>query len=519
VAAPAIEPSARAATSLAGQSTAEELAYRLAQQQKLSDFGLHALQSTSEDELLQQATRIAAEALRTQFCKILQYMPEQDRLFVRAGVGWRAAVVGRETVGADLESPAGYAFQTGEPVISNHLQAETRFRTPRLLAEHGIRRAINVLIRGEQRSWGVLEVDTPNEGRFDEADLTFLRGMASLIGVALEKKRVEATLQESERQFRTLADAIPQLAWMADEAGSIFWYNQRWYDYTGTQLDEVRGRGWTKVNHPEHVDRVVEGLGRSFQTGEPWEDTFPLRRHDGEYRWFLSRALPIGADGRLVRWFGTNTDVTEAREADERQRLVTQEVSHRVKNSLQLVASLLGLQSRSSASGEVRSALDDAQARVATIAQIHDRLWRQYDAKTTDLCGFLNDLCHRLQETSLEHQLRFKGTSVSVPTDQAISIGLLLNELVTNAFKYAYPEGGGGPVSVELGAESEGAFKLSVSDQGAGLPEDFDLAMAGRSLGMRLLNTMTRQLEATVEVVRLDPGTSFELTIPVRRAT
>ena len=86
----------------------------------------------------------------------------------------------------------------------------------------------------------------------------------------------------------------------------------------------------------------------------------------------------------------------------------------------------------------------------------------------TSGCGFLNDLCHRLQESSLEHRLEFSGISVQVPTDQAIAIGLLLNELVTNAFKYAYPEGGGGPVQVALSAESDGAFKLSVSDQGAG---------------------------------------------------
>lgn len=497
----------------ADPATSEELAYRLAQQQQLSDFGLHALQASSEDQLLQDATRAAAEALRTPYCKLMQYLPEQNRLLVRAGVGWRSGVIG-ETVGADLESPTGYAFHTGEPVISDHLQEETRFRTPRPLAEHGIKRAINVPIRGEQQPWGVLEVDTPNKSRFDEADLTFLRSMANLVGVALEKQRVEGILHESERQFRTLADAIPQLAWTADESGAIFWFNQRWLDYTGAALEEMRGWGWTKAVHPEHVSRVVESINRSWETGQPWEETFPLCREDGTYRWFLSRALPIRTEGRIVRWFGTNTDITESREAQERQRLITQEVSHRVKNSLQLVASLLGLQSRSTTSVEVRTALDDAQTRVATVAQIHDRLWRQYDAKTTDLCGFLNDLCARLHETSLEHRLEFKGKSVLVPTDQAITIGLLLNELVTNAFKYAYPEGGGGPVSVSLSPAAGGAFTLSVSDQGAGLPEGFDIAKAGRSLGMRLLNSMTRQLGATLEVVRLDPGTRFELRVP-----
>ena len=117
--------------------------------------------------------------------------------------------------------------------------------------------------------------------------------------------------------FRHLADAIPQLAWIADASGSIFWYNRRWYDYTGMSLADMRGRGWSKVHHPDHVLQVVERYNASFASGEPWEDTFPLRRHDGTFRWFLSRAEPIrDAAGTVLRWFGTNTDITEARDAE-----------------------------------------------------------------------------------------------------------------------------------------------------------------------------------------------------------
>jgi PAS domain S-box-containing protein len=138
-------------------------------------------------------------------------------------------------------------------------------------------------------------------------------------------REMEHALRESERQFQTLANSIPQLAWMADGDGYIFWYNQRWYDYTGTTLEEMQGWGWQKVHHPDEVDRVVERIKRAFATGEPWEDTFPLRSKSGEYRWFLSRALPIRDEtGSVVRWFGTNTDVTEQREMEqELERKVT----------------------------------------------------------------------------------------------------------------------------------------------------------------------------------------------------
>ncbi|WNM58014.1 response regulator [Candidatus Nitrospira allomarina] len=135
------------------------------------------------------------------------------------------------------------------------------------------------------------------------------------------RKHAEQALLISEERFRTLADNMSQLAWMADEKGSIFWFNQRWFDYTGTSLTEMQGWGWKKVPHPDHVERVVEGLKRSWNTGEPWEDTFPLRDKDGQYHWFLSHALPIrDAAGNIIRWFGTNTDITDLRDVQDALR-------------------------------------------------------------------------------------------------------------------------------------------------------------------------------------------------------
>jgi PAS domain S-box-containing protein len=148
-----------------------------------------------------------------------------------------------------------------------------------------------------------------------------------------EQRQIEQALRESERQFRTLANSIPQLAWMADHEGYIFWYSDRWYDYTGTTLEEMQGWGWQKVHHPDEVDRVVARIKVAFGTGEPWDDTFPLRSKSGEYRWFLSRALPIAdAEGRVVRWFGTNTDVTEQRELERALRESRDELEQKVIN-------------------------------------------------------------------------------------------------------------------------------------------------------------------------------------------
>ena len=138
-----------------------------------------------------------------------------------------------------------------------------------------------------------------------------LRGQTAALAAAREQ------LAASEAEFRAMADSIPQLAWMAAPSGDIFWFNRRWYEFTGATPQRMRGRGWHAVLHPEHADGALARMDRAFRSGEPWEDTFPMRRVDGEYRWFLSRALPIrDDDGRIVRWFGTNTDVTEQRQAE-----------------------------------------------------------------------------------------------------------------------------------------------------------------------------------------------------------
>ncbi|HEX5634223.1 MAG TPA: ATP-binding protein, partial [Gemmatimonadales bacterium] len=139
-----------------------------------------------------------------------------------------------------------------------------------------------------------------------------------------DRKSAMDALRESEERFRLLADNMAQLAWITDEHGSALWYNRRFVEYTGLAPDDG-GWSWTAVHHPDHIVRVLQGFRDALASGQPWEDTFPLRGRDGTYRWFLSRAIPVRDDqGRLTRWFGTNTDVEAQRQAEaDRQKFVS----------------------------------------------------------------------------------------------------------------------------------------------------------------------------------------------------
>jgi len=145
------------------------------------------------------------------------------------------------------------------------------------------------------------------------------------------QKMAEVSLKASEQRFRALADNMAQFAWMAYPSGYVFWHNQRWFDYTGMEPVESAGEGWYEVIHPEFSERVLRQLKRAFESGETWDDTFPMRDGNGKYRWFLSRAMPVRDDqGRVVLWCGTDTDITDQRRLSERllkhQRVI--ELSH-----------------------------------------------------------------------------------------------------------------------------------------------------------------------------------------------
>lgn len=154
-------------------------------------------------------------------------------------------------------------------------------------------------------------------------------GVSKIARDITERKRVEDALRESKEQFQAMANGMPQLACIADADGSILWYNQRWYEFTGTTFEQMQGWGWQTVHDPDFLPIVLERWKQAITAGAPFEMEFPLRGADGIFRAFLTRVVPLkNSAGQVVRWFGTNTDISERKQAEEQLALQAEQLSH-----------------------------------------------------------------------------------------------------------------------------------------------------------------------------------------------
>jgi PAS domain S-box-containing protein len=310
-----------------------------------------------------------------------------------------------------------------------------------------------------------------------------------------ELAQANESLRASEKQFRTLANAIPTLCWMANSDGWIFWYNQRWYEYTGTTPEEMEGWGWQSVHDPDVLPKVLESWKTSIATGEPFEMVFPLRGADGIFHPFLTRVTPLlDEEGKIARWFGTNTDISELQKTQEALRQRTQELersnadlehfayvaSHDLQEPLRMVASFTQLLAKryegkldSDADQFIGYAVEGAGRMQMLISDL-----LAYSRVGTRGNEFAPTSCETVLEivlTNLKTAIEEAGALVThdpLPTVMADQGQLcqVFQNLLANALKFH----GSTPPHVHVSAErGEDEWRFSVRDNGIGIdPQD-----------------------------------------------
>ena len=381
-------------------------------------------------------------------------------------------------------------------------------------------------------------------------------GEDAVISSALDitaRKYAEVALRESEERFSELANSIDQFAWSCDPGGSVSWYNRRWYEYTGANFEEMQRDGWRRVMHPDHYERVMAHLQSCLANGKEWEDTFPLRDRHGHYRWFLSRAVPVrGSSGQILRWIGTNTDVTESRQlqialeqADRRKDEFLAMLAHELRNPLTPISNaaeaLLQIVSLERTQERLLIGMVRRQARqlarliddlldVARITQGRIELRTQQVPVRSCIESAIEMVEPLVRARGQQLLLTQPLESLYVTGDQE-RLGQCISNLLVNAVKYTNP---GGEIRVRHYSAASHAV-IEIADSGVGispelLPHIFELfvqgdrtldrSQGGLGVGLAICKQLIEMHRGTVTAhsAGVGRGATFEIRLPLAEA-
>lgn len=336
-----------------------------------------------------------------------------------------------------------------------------------------------------------------------------------------DRVRAEEALRASEQRFKDLAELLPQMVYEVDTKGLITFGNRTAMEVTGYgQTDIDAGLNITTIFYPEDIDRAQENIARILRERVTGRNEYRIVRKDGTTFPVLATSAPIVQDGKVRGFRGVCVDITDLKQAEaelksalEEKTVLLREVHHRVKNNLQVISSIVQLHASSTPDKGTKEVLSEVDGRVRAMAMVHEHLYRHREFANVRLRDYIRSVTgplisyYAFKCPGVQYSADVEDVSVGI--DTAVPLGLLLNELVTNCMKHAFPDGQGGEIRLSLRCTDTEQYELVVADNGAGIPHDVDLS-APKTLGLDLVVMLAKQLHAEVELNRLD-GTVFKM--------
>ncbi len=337
-----------------------------------------------------------------------------------------------------------------------------------------------------------------------------------------DRKLAEQSLQESEERFRMMSNTAPVMIWRAGTDGRCMFVNKTWLDFRGRTIEEELGNGWSEGIHPDDLQGYLDLYLSFFRERKSFQMEYRLRRHDGQYRWVLDAGVPIFLpSGEFNGYIGSCIDVTERKKAADQIKVALQEkdlllkeVHHRVKNNLQVISSLFDLQADEIADEKMRQIMVKNQQRVRAISLVHDMLYQSKKLSRIDFAEYVNGLSRSLAQMHDRGDGRvniiIEIDDIYLDINRAIPCGLIINEIVTNSLKHAFPEERNGEIKISFVHRVNSLeYHLCISDNGCGLHGSVDI-LQRKSLGMEIVKALANQLGGEISF-KNGRGVTFEL--------
>ncbi len=413
--------------------------------ERLKALHAYGILDTSPDHAFDDIVLLLAEAFQAPIA--LVNLVDADRAWFKAALGTSGMTGSPREV-----SFCAHAIGSGDDqLIVTDALADPRFAdNPLVTDEPGLRfYAGRVLRSPDGLALGALCVHdvkprpegiTDLQSRVLEVLSRQVMAQFELRRAVRERESAAQALAESEARFRAIADSMPQMVWSTQPDGFHDYYNARWYEFTGVPAGSTDGEGWNGMFHPDDQERAWARWQHSLETGELYEIEYRLRRNDGVYRWTLGRATPIReANGQITRWFGTCTDIDDLKRMEQGKDLLSQELSHRIKNIFAVVSALIALSAREHPEAKTFAAAVrdriNALARAHEFVRPHSEVSRPTVGDTT-LHTFLTALFSPYIDDAGSPRVFLDGEDATFDDQAATSVALLFHELATNAAKY-----------------------------------------------------------------------------------